>query len=121
MKRSLTAHDRLVDEFGQPFLYTENGLMAKLHEISKMITFDHLNIATAQDKHRHLAKGVIMEEAISSAQLEGAVTTRKVAKQMLETGREPKNVSEQMIVNNWNLIQSTQEHKDDALSLELIF
>jgi len=121
MKRSLTAHDRLVDEFGQPFLYTENGLMAKLHEISKMITFDHLNIATAQDKHRHLAKGVTMEEAISSAQLEGAVTTRKVAKQMLETGREPKNVSEQMIVNNWNLIQSTQEHKDDALSLELIF
>lgn len=119
-KRALTPHGHLIDELGRPFIYTENGLMAKLHQISQMITFDHLNIATAQDKHLHLAKSVIMEEAISSAQLEGAVTTRKVAKEMLETGREPKNLSEQMIVNNWNLIQSTEDYKYAPLSLELI-
>ena len=41
-----------------------------------------------------------MEEAIASSQLEGASTTRKVAKRMLREGREPRNRHERMIVNN---------------------
>ncbi len=43
----------------------------------------------------------LMEEAIASSQLEGAVTTRIVAKQMLREKRKPKNLSEQMILNNY--------------------
>lgn len=34
-----------------------------------------------------LVESLMMEEAISSAQLEGATTTRKVAKEMLEKTR----------------------------------
>ena len=37
-----------------------------------------------------------MEEAIASSQLEGAVTTREEAKEMLRTNRKPKNHSEKM-------------------------
>lgn len=43
----------------------------------------------------------LMEEAITSSQLEGAATTRKVAKEMLRTGRAPRNKDEQMISSAW--------------------
>jgi Fic family protein len=42
-----------------------------------------------------------MEEAITSSQLEGASTTREVAKEMIQTGRKPRTRSEYMIYNNY--------------------
>jgi Fic family protein len=42
-----------------------------------------------------------MEEAIRSSQLEGATTSRHVAKDLLRSGREPKDRSERMILNNY--------------------
>jgi Fic family protein len=62
----------------------------------------------------------MMEEAITSSQLEGASTTRKVAKEMLETKRKPSDKSEQMIFNNYLLMKKALERKDEELSLELI-
>lgn len=62
----------------------------------------------------------LVEEAITSSQLEGAVTTRKVAESMLKSGRKPNNVSEQMIVNNYNAMRRIRELKGAALSKELI-
>ncbi len=118
-QRNLKNHGNLTDEEGNPFVFTENGLMAKLHKIGLMETFEHLKVGET-DKNVHLVKGVIMEEAISSAQLEGAATTRTVAKNLLESGREAKNDSEKMIVNNWNLIRAAEEFKQDPLSIELI-
>lgn len=118
-RRNLKIHGNLKDENGEPFLFTENGLMAKLHQISLMETFEHLKVGEA-DKNVHLVRGVIMEEAISSAQLEGAATTRTVAKKLLESGREAKDDSEKMIVNNWNLIRAAENYKEEPLSLELI-
>jgi Fic family protein len=47
----------------------------------------------------------LVEEAITSSQLEGASTTRKVAKAMIREGREPRNRSERMIMNNYNGMQ----------------
>ena len=46
-----------------------------------------------------------MEEAIASSQLEGAATTRQIAKEMLLSGRKPIDHNEQMIFNNWVTIQ----------------
>ena len=43
----------------------------------------------------------IVEEAITSSQLEGASTTRKVAKAMIQEGRATSNRSERMILNNY--------------------
>src|SRR5687767_5010712 len=44
----------------------------------------------------------LMEEAITSSQLEGASTTREVAKDMLQRGIKPRDRSEQMIYNNYH-------------------
>jgi hypothetical protein len=45
-----------------------------------------------------------MDEAISSSQLEGAATTRKVARDMLRHNKEPEDYSQRMIYNNYQAI-----------------
>lgn len=62
----------------------------------------------------------LMEEAIASSQLEGAATTRVVAKEMLRSGRAPRDKSEQMIVNNWHSIQHLRACKNQPLTPQLI-
>ncbi len=62
----------------------------------------------------------LMEEAIATSQIEGAVTTRKVAKEMLRTNRKPRDRSEQMIVNSYRTIQLLKERLDRPLSLDLL-
>ncbi len=58
----------------------------------------------------------LMEEAIASSQLEGASTTRKVAKAMLRERRKPKTLSEKMIFNNYQAMQFILKNKDQKIS-----
>lgn len=73
------------------------------------------SLIASDDKHRYLISS-IMEEAIASSQIEGAVTTRKHAKDMLRKRRNPRNRSEQMISNNYQTIQRILEIKDQKLT-----
>lgn len=61
-----------------------------------------------------------LDEAITSAQLEGANTTTLVAKNMLETGRKPRTESEQMIVGNARLMGEISAQLDEPLTPALI-
>lgn len=63
----------------------------------------------------------LIEESITSSQLEGAVTTRKVAEDMLRSGREPRNKSERMIVNNFAAMQRIGELCKVPLKPEHVF
>lgn len=51
----------------------------------------------------------LIEEAMTSSQLEGAATTRAVAKEMLSTGRSPRDESERMIYNNYRVMHEIRE------------
>ena len=62
----------------------------------------------------------LMEEAIHSSQLEGAVTTRKVAKQMLRQKRKPRTKSERMVFNNYAAMEFVREAKNDPLTPAMI-
>jgi len=68
------------------------------------------------ENDEHYLYSSLMEEAIASSQLEGASTTREVAKEMLRTNRKPKSEAEQMIVNNYKAIQDIRYLKKDPLS-----
>ena len=57
-------------------------------------------IIPEKDKRFYLLNS-IMEEAIASSQMEGASTTRKVAKDMLRKQLKPINKGQQMISNNY--------------------
>src|SRR5581483_4984285 len=67
------------------------------------------------DNDRYLFNS-LMEEAIASSQLEGASTTREVAKEMLRTNRRPRNTAEQMILNNYKTILEIRDLKKEQLT-----
>ncbi len=96
-----------------------------LHKIDMKIggeIFSHYsNIITPYGKQRLLTKSII-EEAIASSQLEGAVTTTPMAKKLILENRVPKDRSERMIVNNYKTMQAiTEEYKNKPLSHEMFF
>lgn len=76
-------------------------------------------IIPPQDRDRYLISS-LMEEAIASSQLEGAVTTRRVAKEILENNHRPKNPSEQMILNNYEAMKWVVSNKDAPITIEAI-
>lgn len=61
-----------------------------------------------------------MEEAIASSILEGALTTRKDAKEMLRKGKTPKTMSEKMVLNNYDTIRYVLELKNIKLTPDII-
>ncbi len=75
---------------------------------------------TQSSERKYYLSSSLMEEAIYSSKMEGASTTRIVAKDMLRKKKSPQNKSQQMIVNNYNTIQYIVEHKDEPLTEELL-
>lgn len=77
------------------------------------------HITSTGEKNRYIVNSLI-EEAITSSQLEGAATSRRVAKQMIRSGREPVDKSERMILNNYRAMKRIQEIRDQPLTPDLI-
>lgn len=76
------------------------------------------NIGIAEtDKHKFIISS-ILEEAISSSQMEGANTTRKKAKEMIQQQKKPKNKSEQMIFNNYLTMKHISQNKTEKITPE---
>ena len=75
---------------------------------------------TQSAEKRYYLSSSLMEEAIYSSKMEGASTTRIVAKDMLRKKKSPQNKSQQMIANNYNTIQYIVEHKDEPLTEEAL-
>jgi Fic family protein len=62
----------------------------------------------------------LIEESITSSQLEGASTTTEVAKDMIRSGRRPTDRSEHMILNNYRAMQFVQENAGSPLSPSMV-
>ena len=77
------------------------------------------SVIPAESRQQYLVSS-LMEEAIYSSQMEGAATTRKVAKDMLRKKMSPRDKSQQMIANNYQTINYIAEHKTDSLTPELL-
>lgn len=76
-------------------------------------------VMSKSSRDRYVIQSLV-EEAISSSQLEGASTTRREARRMLAYGEEPKDRSQQMILNNYRAMQHVREIKDEPLTPERI-
>lgn len=72
------------------------------------------------DQKKRLIINGLIEEAISSSQIEGASTTRKVAKAMIEQERSPKNKDERMILNNFKAMAQLDDWKTRPLTHEFM-
>ena len=76
-------------------------------------------IANDQSRDQYLVRS-LMEEAITSSQLEGANTTRRVAKEMLASGRSPRDRSERMIFNNFQAMEYARSDITGPLTTDAI-
>jgi Fic family protein len=109
----------LLNKDNEPFNFClPDTLDAKLFKITNLA---NLGIVPHNSiKEKYLISSLIMEEAISSSQLEGASTTRKIAKEMLSSNKKPRNEDEQMILNNYILMKEITKYKDEDLTIDLI-
>ena len=82
-------------------------------------TWESRSMIPGESRERYLVSS-LMEEAIYSSMMEGAVTTRKVAKDMLRRKITPKDKTQQMIHNNYQTIQFIVANKYNALNPELV-
>jgi Fic family protein len=114
----------LKDKAGQEFQFCVPDIIAEeLHLIDRgagAISSAPDPIANPHTRDKYLIRS-LMEEAITSSQLEGAVTTREVAKEMIRTGRAPRDTSEQMILNNYVTMQRIRTLKDAELTPAMVF
>lgn len=73
-----------------------------------------------RDSRKIYLMNSVIDEAISSSQMEGASTTRKVAKEMLRNKITPKDKSQWMIYNNYQTIQFLSENLGQPMTPEFL-
>lgn len=113
----------LLDHSGRTFQFAvPHSIQIDLHHIDR----DAAGHIRAQgdspleaDRQRYLLNSLI-EESITSSQLEGASTTRKVAADMLRQGRKPRDHSERMIFNNYRAMEYIRSLGKQPLTPALI-
>jgi Fic family protein len=91
-----------------------------LHDITVQATSPLESPLPGKDERDSAILRSLMEEAITSSRLEGASTARAVAKELLRTGRRPRDRSERMIVNNYQAMRRIRELKDRELTPDLL-
>ncbi|GAB5536469.1 MAG: Fic family protein [Rubricoccaceae bacterium] len=113
----------LVDKKRRPFKYAlVDPVLERLHRIDREAAGQILlpeRTATPGERDRYVTRS-LMEEAITSSQLEGAATTRAVAKEMLRSGRAPRDPSEQMVLNNYRAMAYVRERTNEPLTPSFI-
>jgi Fic family protein len=107
---------------GKPFVYgLPDSVLRSLHQIDQRcageVAMDEVVTSDTQARERYLVNS-LTEEAIRSSQLEGASTSRQTAKELLRSGREPRDRSERMIFNNYRALQYMRNEMGEALAPE---
>lgn len=114
----------LSDQAGSKFTYCitrslEANISRLTMKLGGNISTDIAAAINPQIKNTYMIRSSL-EESISSSQLEGAVTTRKVAKDMIRNNNEPKDHSQRMIFNNYMGMEFVKDHSHEELTPELI-
>jgi len=123
-RRSLYQLISLEDKHAHSFQFaTPAQVLSELHWLDRYAAGNIKSseaITDGKTRNSYLIRSLI-EEAISSSQLEGASTTRDVAKEMIRQDRTPADKSERMILNNYHAMQFICEIKDEELTPAIVF
>ena len=110
----------LTDTEGNAFGFTLPDMVLRhLHHVDQRcsgeVGMDEV-VTSEREAGRRFLVNSLMEEAIRSSQLEGATTSRVVAKEMLRSGRAPQDRSERMILNHFRALEFMREEMGDELT-----
>ena len=113
----------LVGKGGRPFSYLlPDPIPERLQQIDRDASGGLLfpeEALSREHRNRYIVSSLV-EEAITSSQLEGAATTRRVAKEMIRSGRAPLDKDERMILNNYRAMQWIRTRTREALTPEMV-
>lgn len=122
-RRSMMKALPLIDKHDRPICFAmPDPVLKALHEIDRQAAGEiamERQVVSGDDRNRYLVSSLI-EEAITSSQLEGAATTRKEARDLLRSGRKPRDRSERMVLNNYQAMEQVRNLKDEPFTPELI-
>lgn len=115
----------LTDEKGRPFtFFLTQKSFESLHKIDLYcgggISMAADGIMQQQTKDRYYVDSLI-EEALTSSQLEGAVLTRSEAREMIRRKLPPTSNHEKMVLNNYETMRFLSELTNKPLTPDLIF
>ena len=113
----------LTDASGKEFTFCEPAqLKAALRDLDMntggALASDSIALSTGEGR-THLARS-LAEEPFASSFIEGAATTRQIAKKLIFDGREPRTKDERMVLNNYMAMQFIKVHKSENLTLEML-
>ena len=113
----------LRDKNGRPFWFCDSAYLYRmLHQVDRDASGGielPADVANTDARNRYLVSSLI-EEAITSSQLEGAATSRVVAKELLRSGRRPRDRSERMIFNNYHGMEYMRALVGEDLSIPIL-
>ncbi len=102
-------------------LFVTPQMQGQLYELDQLLQTDRFVAELIPQGHkRRYLLGALMEEAIRSSQIEGAATTRRVAKEMLRKNITPRDRSQRMILNNYRTMALLQEQRNAEMTEELL-
>ena len=113
----------LRDVRGQPFVcMLPDHVQQALHRIDSQTRgwIGTSEQVTNPDMRDRFIVNSLIEEAITSSQLEGASTTRVVATNMLRSGRRPRDRSERMVLNNYRAMENIRRLRDEPLTIDAV-
>jgi len=113
----------LKDLSNKPFVYMlPDSAFSMLHKIDTQgggVIGLSAPVISEENRNRFIFNSLI-EEAITSSQLEGASTTRQNAVDMIRNQRKPKDHSEKMIMNNYIAMEKIRSLKDSPMTFDLL-
>lgn len=114
----------LVDKHHQPFTVAlTDSIQRKLFLVARDASGALRGADPLQGevhRERYLMRS-LMEEAMTSSQLEGAATTTQAAKMLLRSNRAPRDYGERMIVNNFATMRELRRWAGQPLTPDVIF
>lgn len=96
---------------------TIQDYLNELDELKFIKIPNELKISQISDKYKI---DTLIEESIASSQIEGATTSKKMAKELIKKGKKPKNKDELMVYNNYIAMKHISKIKDDNFTIEEI-
>lgn len=113
----------LVDANGRRFTYAlPDEALKAIEEVSRQLSGRigaPEQVTNPATRDRYVVSS-LMEEAISSSQLEGASTTRAAAKDLIRSGRSPRDKSERMVFNNYLAMRRIGELRETRITIDLL-
>lgn len=122
-RRSASQRLVLTDKAGDHFTFAEPpSLKAMLRNLDMNaggnLGSDVTGLSSGEGRI-HLARS-LAEEPFASSLIEGAATTRQIAKKLIFEGRNPRTKDELMVLNNYRALQFVKNRRNDPLTMSAL-